>query len=377
MSGTNVYICGPPKCGKTTTINAIMSMVSTPGCMCAGLARGHYATPFFLLKNIEESEHAPPIVFIDNIHEWSARTFTRLDVLLRIVSRRAHVPFGGSQIICAGDAARISDRPFFDSSSWPFMEPVDILYDPSPHARAIIASRRNEWAGSVCAAECTPREHPPIVLTNEKRAIELNNAEADRCDARLSSRPRMLAADEWAISPYYRMILIKEMKKRCIPRTLRLHKGYVVRNTMLVRNKGLLSKHRWVVLDVKRGEVLLKRTTDGFEMSMNPVICKCVRDKTVVAFSFQYPLEHAWATSDAHFAMDVADPVRVEEYRHPCVLSLLIGSRLCNPEIRSSDVDVYPSNVASFVRKTERDHTSGMDTVVSMESSLQAREETE
>jgi hypothetical protein len=379
------YICGPPGCGKTRVLREIVSRMGSERSLCVDMEDGMWCSYYVFLKVLKSMECAPSHVFIDNVHKWDSNRVYCLDVMLREKCRMPFLPFGGVRIVCAGDAAlvRKPERAFFRSVSWKCFNVVDVLYEVRGELRAdiasaIISSRRNRWNMRVERRVPMDSRVDPLVLAKCKRAQELNEAGASRCDG--GEDALEIRAQQWAFSAAYKERLEREMCRAGVQKVLRVKAGYVVLTTLQAEH-GVERYTRCLVRRASKEQLDLERVSDGLLFSVKPVTMAFCGNDDRLASVRQFPVMHGWATHKLSVAVASGGEVALDESLEKpfgSVVALLRRGKLLNPP---SEMEPHHRIVSLFIQKTEREcieteggQVSGSETVV---SHLQARDEAE
>lgn len=336
-TGANVFLTGEPGAGKTHTVNAFVAFLRQHGIEPAitastGIAATHIhgqtihswsgigirksMSPYdldklasieYLVRRIQKTK----VLIIDEISMIDGFTLDLVDAVCRTIKQKEE-PFGGMQVVLVGDFFQlppISRRdevvPFaFQAHVWSGMKPL-VCYLTEQHRQSdetflslLSAIRRNERMDDYMihlekriVSDDNSFEH----LENMTRLFA-HNADVDAINN------QALHAIEGPTNTYTMFskgsdALVASLKKGCLsPDRLDLKIGATVMCTKNNTQKGFVNGTTGTIMRFEAGSKYpIIRTSDGEELTIEPMDWSIEEDGKIKASITQVPLRLAWA----------------------------------------------------------------------------------
>lgn len=332
-TGCNVFLTGEPGAGKTYTINAYVQYLREHSIQPAitastGIAATHIhgmtihswsgigikdtLTEFDLdhlsqNKTLYSRINKTKVLIIDEISMLSARTFSMVDMVCRIVKGSSEA-FGGIQVVCVGDffqlppVSRTTREQFaFESPVWKELRFVTCYLD-SQHRQddrtylsLLDAIRRDEFNEDhleTLGDRRISREEMPRDVTK----LFPHNVDVDKINA--SELAKIEApAQVFVMTSKGRESLVTALKKSCLsPEHLTLKLGATV---MFTKNNSVENYVNGTLATVVGFDPItsnpIVETLSGRKITVMPIDWNIEEDGKIRASITQIPLRLAWA----------------------------------------------------------------------------------
>lgn len=332
-TGCNVFLTGEPGAGKTYTINAYVQYLREHSIQPAitastGIAATHIhgmtihswsgigikdtLTEFDLdhlsqNKTLYNRINKTKVLIIDEISMLSARTFSMVDMVCRVVKGNSEA-FGGIQVVCVGDffqlppVSRTTREQFaFESSVWKELRFVTCYLD-SQHRQddrtylsLLDAIRRDEFNEDhleTLGDRRISREEMPRDVTK----LFPHNVDVDKINA--SELAKIEAPVQvFVMTSKGRESLVTALKKSCLsPEHLTLKLGATV---MFTKNNSVENYVNGTLATVVGFDPLtsnpIVETLSGRKITVMPIDWNIEEDGKIRASITQIPLRLAWA----------------------------------------------------------------------------------
>jgi len=357
-TGANVFLTGQPGSGKTHTLNAYVAWLRSHSIEPAltastGIAATHISgmtihawsgigiierlTPEDL-DRITSKEHVvkriqkTQVLIIDEISMLSGETLSMVEKVAR-EARHSDKPFGGIQVVLAGDffqlppiAKRGSTASFaFESTAWKSLNPI-VCYLTEQHRQEdlkyleLLNAIRDGSFDHMHASTVLSREGDGMELDADIPQLFTHNADVDRLNnERLAALPAK--AHVFPMQSAGSLPIIEGLKRGCLsPETLTLKEGAVVMCTKNNPAASYVNGTLGVVIGFVpvTGEPIIE-THDGRELAITATDWAVEENGKVRAKITQVPLRLAWAITvhkSQGMSMDAAaiDLSRTFEY---------------------------------------------------------------
>ena len=332
-TGGNVFLTGEPGAGKTYVLNQYIDWLEAAGISVAitastGIAATHIGgmtihawsgigirdelTPYDLdaiagkEKNVKRINRAKVLV-IDEISMLDGKVLEMVDKVCRTVRQKAE-PFGGLQIIMVGDFFQLPPitkrgevmRYAFESHSWNEMQPlICYITEQYRHEDEMLSGllgsiRRNDIDEShyTLLQEQTDIEYEDI----EPTKLYTHNADVDAVNnaklAELAGGAKRFMMEGYGAKP-----VVEGLKRSCLsPECLDLKEEAMVMCTKNNFEVGYVNGTlgRVVRFSTDEGYPVIQ-TSDGKEITIEPVSWEMREDNKIRAEIKQIPLRLAWA----------------------------------------------------------------------------------
>lgn len=382
LSCDRIVVCGPSGSGKTRILQHYLTTHLAGECVVhrvQGIGPMH--SPAYTLCLVRDMVEEVPLMVIDDVQEWSGASFDALDGCLRVKSGRVSLPFGGTKLICAGDlmkTTRASDA-VFRSRAWSSLRPAvlrRVFGVPADHwiQRFMRRARRDALEEEDILPFRRAPDKNSITIVDGTRVSQLNATHCRDGGARRSYKALTWSVygDAWIVD--------RVCREKRVPLTLDVRVSAVVYTTRSYRSSDGFERPfiRGAVERLGKDEIHMRCFADGRLHVITRVFYKHYTRKSssvCIGWVKQFPLALGWFTDDATVALRCGDGVTARDRIENAYALCCAFRRFACPTLRL-DHFKPTAGVIECIRGMEcggpDDQWSGMDTVLSMDSHLQA-----